>query len=76
MDLCESYMVLLNAKYFQRVWVVQEYISSQRTPWVMIGHALCSFLALYEAANPLALLMEDPNLFTEEIRLTKSRVML
>ena len=47
-DPCFDYHSLLTASYFERVWVFQEHAMSQRTPWALAGHLLCSYLALYE----------------------------
>ena len=41
------YIRLLKTRWFQRVWVVQEYALSQRPPFALLGHVAFSMEALF-----------------------------
>ena len=44
---------ILNARWFERVWVVQEVVLSPSPPTVLLGHLMCSFRMLYDATRLL-----------------------
>ena len=66
-----SYFKVLDGPWFRRVWVLQEYVLSQRAPVALIGHTLFSFQALYASASPLQRLRDQAEVIDSGVDVTR-----
>jgi hypothetical protein len=71
--LLADYKQIILSTWFRRVWVLQEYVLSQRTPCVMIGQAVFSFQSLHGLAKNLRQLVNHPDLSVDTTVATRFR---
>jgi Heterokaryon incompatibility protein (HET) len=57
-QMTRAYSTLLLSRWFERIWVVQEYTLSQRDPCALLGRAMFSFRSLYASVPDFRSLCE------------------